>query len=352
MRLPFLDRKAVIGIDIGSHSIKMVEMRIEKDKPAITGAGYVRMDLSLEREGEIQRRLKELLSLVKPSTTRCIADISSSDEMVIMRTMFIPEVSPDMSDEEMIETTRSEVEEQDYLPYPIEKALVSSDLLGRVTSEGEKGVEVFFVAVHKGLPEGRARMMRKLGLRVLAIDVDVLALARLIGMTGIASDKENVAVVDVGDSKTSLFFYLKGRPIFYPHIPIGGRELTEEISRRLDVKWEEAERLKKELKDERVRETLISALMRNQGLIQSLKSRFEYHMADYPPPERVILTGGTSQLPFMEGLLSSELSLPVERIKYMDRLDPGRRVEELKVLTDNQALFAIAAGLALKVMAR
>jgi len=251
----------------------------------------------------------------------------------------------------MIEATRSEVEEQDYLPYPIDKALVSSDLLGRVTMEGEKGIEVFFVAVHKELPEERARMLRKLGLRVLAIDVDSLALARLIGMMRIASDEENVAVADMGASKTSLFFYLRGYPLFYPHIPIGGVKLTEEISRRLNVKWAEAERMKEELNDERVKEALISAMKRPDGLIQSLKSRFEYHMADYPPPQRVILTGGLSQLPFMVELLSSELSLPVERIRYLDRFDLDRRGEGVKEVVDNQALFATAIGLALKVMA-
>jgi type IV pilus assembly protein PilM len=348
MNLLGFGRRSVLGIDIGAHSIKMVEMRVDGEKPLITRAEYVSMDISLEREGEIQRAMKDLIEIAKPRSRKAVTDIPSSDEMVVMRTLFIPDVTSDMSDEEITETTKSEVEEQDYIPYPIDNALISSDLLGETTVNGERGMEIFFVAVHKGLSEERALLLRRFGIQTLAIDVDVLALARLIGNMETLSDEESIAVIDMGASKSSIFFYLQGKPIFYPHIPGGGNELTEEISREFQVEWDEAERMKIELDDPVVEAVLRAAMERPQGLVQALRGCFEYYMADYPAPTKVILTGGTAQSPFMEEFLSSKLELPVERINYLDqfKLDEER---DLKPLEDNQALFATAIGLALKV---
>ncbi|RKY04531.1 hypothetical protein DRP77_03565 [Candidatus Poribacteria bacterium] len=353
--LGFLRRDLILGIDIGDHSIKAVELRVGGERPVIVNAGLIAMDISAEREGEMMRALKELLGAMKPKAKRAITDIPSSDEMVIMRTLFIPEATPEMSEEQIEEATRSEVEQQDYIPYPVDNALISSDLLGEATVDGQKGVEVFFVAVHKELPEARARMLKKLGIQPLAIDVDVLALARLIGWMGIPSE-EDVAVVDIGATKTSVFFYHDGKPIFYPHIPHGGNELTEEIVRELDVEWSEAERMKLELDGEtarevlvgsRVKEAIMRAMERPQGLLQALRNLFEHYTADLPAPQKVILTGGSSQLPFIDDLLLTKLDLPVERVSYLDLFDVDDRCDR-EMIKANQPLFATAVGLALK----
>lgn len=353
--LGFLRRELILGIDIGDHSIKAVEMKVGDERPLIVSAGFIAMDISAEREGEMTRALKELLGAMRPKSKRAVTDIPSSDEMVVMRTLFIPEPLPEMDEGRIEEATRDEVEQQDYIPYPVDDALISSDLLGEATVDGQKGVEIFFVAAPKELPERRARMLKKLGIQTLAIDVDVLALARLIGWMGIASE-EDVAVVDIGASKTSVFFYHEGKPVFYPHIPLGGNELTEEIVRELDVEWEEAERMKLELEGEtargvlvgsRVKEAIVRAMERPQGLLQSLRNLFEHYTADLPPPQRVILTGGSSQLPFMEELLSKSLDLSVERISYLELFDVDEGCKR-EIIKANQPLFATAVGLALK----
>ncbi len=346
--LSLFRRGLILGVDIGGHTIKVVEMRIDGEKPMITNIGFITMDLSAEKESEIERALKELLNFMKPKAKRAITDIPSSDEMVIMRTLFMPELTPDMSDEEISETTKSELEEQDYIPYPIDNALISSDLLGETSLNGERGMEIFFVAAHKELSGNRARILKKFGVQTLAIDVDVLALARLIGRMEIISDDESIAVIDMGASKSSVFFYFQGKPIFYPHIPRGGNDLTEEISREFQVEWDEAERMKIELDNPRVEDVLISTIQKPQGLLHSLRGCLEYYMADYPAPTRVILAGGTAQLPFMEELLSERLGLPSKRIEYLDQFELGDSVA-LKNLKDNQALFATSIGLALKV---
>jgi len=379
--------RSILGLDIGSHSIKLVEVKHTRGGPIITCAKAI----AIAHEGEvtyndISRALRKLLNMSKVRSKYVITALSSAEEQVIMRTIFMPEMTATVSYDAVRAGARFQAEEQSYIPYDIDYAVMNFDIIGEATVDEVEGLEVFFISAHRDLIGSRVQLLREVGLTPIAIDIDILAIARLLGFTEQIQEDNDIAIIDIGASKASVCFYQHGKPYIYPHIPTAGDNLTSELSHRLQISWKKAEEEKKlqgsfknfpqaesikfSLKTEveaslnanangadstglrehtadEVFDILQRALEKNEGLCPLLQSRFEYYEADFPKPTKIITTGGTSQLASLDEFLASRLSIPVERISYLEKIpvDAKGDVSEIK---DNEPLFTTAVGLALK----
>jgi type IV pilus assembly protein PilM len=301
----------------------------------------------------------------------------------------------------------AEAEVQARIPFPADVAVTDCNVLEEKTRGRSRGLEVFFVAVHRDLIDIRFQLLRSVGLIPIAIDVDFLALARLLGFTNQIPDDEDIAIIDIGAFKTSVRFYQHGKLHLYTHVPVAGDILTDEVSQQLKISWEEAEERKKkagcgiptptppeegkEVQNAEVGNSVISepeeqprlrqdvpledpateviqwALEGGQGLYPQLQSRFDFYEADFPDfkPSKIFSAGGTSQLPGLNNFLASRLLIPVENVSYLEspalRAPENRDIPEdrrLRLTVDakgdvseiknNEPLFATAVGLALK----
>ena len=391
------NQDTILGLDIGSHSIKLAEVKHTREGAVITCAKAIQISREQEKDTEyiadiaIADALRELIDKSTLRSKRVVTAVSSAleEQVTILSSFFIPELIPDLPKEDIKTNVMMEAEVQARIPFPADFAVADCNILEETTFEGKKGLEVFFVAVHRDLIDSQFRLLRSVGLIPIAIDVDFLALARLLGFTNQILDHGNVAIIDIGASKTSVGFYQNGKLRLYPHVPVAGDYLTDEVSKQLSVDWEEAEELKKnehpalgaesdnsvsnhgslsavsaqagtEGKEEDISlheeqlstetsEVIQWALDHEPRLCSQLQSRFDYYEADFPnfKPSKILAAGGTSQLPNLDELLTSRFSIPVESVSYLENIpvDAKGDVSEIK---GNEPLFATAVGLALK----
>lgn len=378
--------RSILGLDIGSHSIKLVEINRTRGGPIITCAKAVSMAHEEEAtDAEISKSLRKLLDMSKVRSKRVITAVSSAEELVIMHSIFMPEMTADVSEDALRTGARFEAEEQEYIPYDIDYALMSFDVIGEATVDDEQGLDVFFVSAHRELIKNRIQLLREAGLIPIAIDIDILAIARLLGFAEQIHDDEDIAIIDIGASKTSLCFYQHGKPYPYPPIPTAGDALTSELSQQLQISWKRAEEYKKlkgtfrkpeeknltspfktefavslnsypndedsmeskEYTSDGVFDVIQSALEKNDGLYPQLQSRFEYYEADFTKPSKIIASGGTCQLASLDEFIASRLSISVEKISYLEKI-PVDAKGDVSDIEGNEPLFATAVGLALK----
>lgn len=379
--LGFFDR-SVLGLDIGSHSIKLVELKKTRGEPTLTCAKA----FSIGHETEpTATDLRRVLDISNVSSKRTITALSSAEEQVIMRSIFIPDMTSDVSEDALETGVTFEAEAQDYIPYEIDNAVMNFDVIGEGTLDNsEEGLIVYLVSAPRDLVNRRIQLLRDVGLTPYAIDIDILAIPRLLKFTNQISDDEEVVIIDIGAFKTSLCFYQKGEPYIYPHIKIAGDELTYGLSQQLQLSWEKAEKNKvfntgsknpnqkesssfrtdlgtnldsssndednmesREYTSDEISEVLQRILEKNDGLCSQLQLRFEDYEVNYPKPSKIILSGGTSQLVFLDEFIESRIEIPVERVSYLEKIsvDTDGDVSDIE---DNEPLFATALGLALK----
>ena len=409
-----LRQSSLLGLDIGSHSIKLVEVKRTREGSVITCAKAVPIKREQEDDtGEyvadiaIAEALRTLLSKSKLRSKRVVASVSSAleEQVTILPTFFIPDLVPDIPKEAIKASVMTEAEVQARIPFPADVAVVDCNVLEEATVEGQKGLEVFFIAVHRDVIDSRVQLLRSVGLIPVAIDVDFLALARLLAFTNQIPDDGDIAIIDIGASKTSIGFYLHGKLHIYPHVSVAGDYLTDRVSQQLSLSRGVAEEHKKNIglgaqntefdnsedsePESSLRSPTVGVLLREesssaeiseiiregledlQGLCSQLQSRFDFYEADFPDfkPSKIFSAGGTSQLPGLDKLLASHLSISVEKVGYLEeaaneetqdptlestelinsrtslRLDTKGDVDEIE---GNELLFATAVGLALK----
>ncbi|MFQ6044391.1 MAG: type IV pilus assembly protein PilM [Candidatus Poribacteria bacterium] len=392
----FFWNRSILGLDIGSHSIKLVEVKHTKEGPIITCAKAISMEHEVEDSyTEMRKSLRKLLGTLKVRSKRVVTAVSSAEEQVITHSIFMPDITTDISEDAIRASARIEAEEKDYIPYDMDYALINFDIIGEATVDGEQGLEIFFVSAHRDLIRARIELLRDVGLIPMAVEIDILALARLLGFTDSIDDDSDLAIVDIGASKTSLCFYQRGKPYLYPHIPTGGNALTDELSQRLQISWKRAEEYKKlqgnlnsslgkavinncpeesikfsfagrlgdslnavntgakgsiesiEYTADEIFDVLKGGLERSDGLYTLLRSRLEYYEADFERPSKIIAGGGAIQLASLDEFMTSRLSIPLEKISYLEKI-PVDDKGDVSDINGNEPLFATAVGLALK----
>ena len=379
-------QNSILGLDIGSHSIKLVEIKHTRGGPIITCAKSVLIVHEQEEDTEyiadiaIGDALRELLGKSKLRSKKVVTAIplALEGQVTILDTFFIPNLVPDLPKEAIKTSVMMEAEVQARIPFSADVAVTDCSILEEQTVGGRNGLEVFFVAVHRDLIDSRFQLLSSVGLIPIAIDVDFLAVARLLGFTNQIPDDESIAIIDIGASNTSVGFYQNEKLRIHPHVPVAGDYLTAEVSQQLSISWEEAEERKKnagcrvqdaefgnsvilepeeepsdevpeEQPSDEASEFIHWALEGGQGLYPQLQSRFDFYESEFPDFKlsKIFSAGGTSQLPNLDKFLESRFSIPVENTSYLESI-PVDAKGDVNEIRGNEPLFATAVGLALK----
>jgi type IV pilus assembly protein PilM len=356
----FLRPKPILGLDIGSHSIKLVEIKHTNEGPVIAYAQRVPIPQTendpLIVEDAIRETLQTLVRSDKMRGKRVVTAVPASvEEQVTMRSIFIPDLPIDAPSEIIRTSVEAEFEVQEFCPFPHEEAQIDFHIERETTRDGERGLEVFVAAVHRDLIERYKGLIRDCGLIPVAIDVDFLALARLIVVATELTETEDVAILDIGNSKTAVGFYQHGKLRPYPHVPFGGYHLTSHVAQYLNLDWAEAEGYKHgeggvdtgNPEEAAVWDALEASL--DHELYQQLHGHFDGYLREFPEfrPSKIIISGGTAQIPQLDEFFASRLAIPVDVFHYLNRISVDV-AGDIALLGNNEPLFATAVGLALK----
>ncbi|MEK7188765.1 MAG: type IV pilus assembly protein PilM [Patescibacteria group bacterium] len=334
-----------VGLDIGSKTIKVVELTKDKDKFTLRSAGVVGYTggeveylISDKEFANLSDLIRKLFNDAK-IRPKDIA-LSLPESQVYTRQIKFPL----LTDNEIISAVRWEAEQ--YIPIPLNEAIVQHVVLERRENINPPEVLVLLVAAPRSLVEKYLKIVSGAGLNLVFAETELLALTRSLGQPN-----QTVLIMDFGARSTDIAISKSGSLIFSRSIPTAGEAFTRAVAKALGVGVQQAEEYKKAYglstkQESKVREA-IDPIFRI--VTDEIKKAIQFYTSEEknpsgPPPSSLILSGGTAGLPESIPYLSKVLGLevvignPFAKIS----LDPTT----MKSLIPYAPLYSIAVGLA------
>jgi type IV pilus assembly protein PilM len=242
LSLPSFGKKSVIGLDIGSSSIKAVEIAMKgKDK------GFELRSLGvapMPSEAIVQGAFLNSSAIVESIQEAIQAGRIKSKDVaaaVAGHSVIVKRVSlPAMTREELEDQIQWEAEQ--YIPFDVNEVNLDFQILE--SSEGEGQMDVLLVAAKKDLIDDYVQVITEAGLNPVAVDIASFAVENAYEINYEPEPEGVVALVNIGAQVVNINVVQDGIPAFTRDITTGGNQYTEEIQKALSVSFDEAERLK------------------------------------------------------------------------------------------------------------
>ncbi len=340
------EKKPVVGLDIGSSSIKAVELRSSKHGYELVSFGLEPLAQDTVVDGAImdapqvaagissifeQQRIK----------TKSVATSVSGHSVIVKRVTL-----PAMTEEELYD--RIQAEASQHIPFDIADVNLDYQLLESVDSQ----MDVLLVAVKKDKILNHTNVLAQAGKTPTVVDIDAFALQNCFEVNYDPDPGETVALLNVGASVMNINIVRGGVPLFTRDVSVGGNQYTDALQKELDLSFEDAERLKKGESIAGVAEEQRGTILRSVSdiLILEIQKTFDFFRATASGEniQRIYVAGGSARVPGLVDLLREEFAMPVEELYPFRKIviNPGRHSEEQ--IRDLAPRLAIAVGLALR----
>ena len=328
--------KNKIGLDIGSSSVKILEISRQGASPSIVSIGMKKVTGSARQD--LVDAIKSLVEETKPRTTE--ANISVSGASVSVRFVTMPK----MRDEELKSAIRFEAEK--YIPFAIKDCIVDYQILRK--NDKDNKVDVVLVAVKKDLVLDRISLIEECGLSVGVIDVDTFAVVNAYLENFPQEDPDKtVALLNIGSRFTNVGIVRGGSVRFVRDIAIGGYDFDQALAAAFNIDVKGIEEIKITPRD-RMAEVMTYTRSIAGSLLDEVRLSFSYYENQSGQGiNEICICGGSANL---AGLgLSFEEAFEAQP----HFLNPLRFLEKAKDLDSEfiereKASFAVAAGLALR----
>ncbi|TLM77993.1 pilus assembly protein PilM [Microbulbifer harenosus] len=351
--LPFLNKgpKAMLGLDISSTSVKLLELSRSGDKYRVESYATEPLppnavvDKNINDVGAIAEAIRKV---VRRSKTRLRqAAVAVSGSAVITKTLEMP---ADLSDDAL--EAQIALEADQYIPYPLDEVNLDFEVQGP-SERGEGQVEVLLAACRSENVEQRVSALTQAELQPGVVDVEAYAIERaytLMENQFPAQEQLVVAVVDIGATMSALSVMVDGRIVYTREQLFGGRQLTDEIQRRYGLSSEEAALAKRQggsgLPDDYYPEVLEP--FRDAVVQQVTRSlQFFYSSTSYSDVDYILLGGGVAAMDGLAELVGQKLNKPTLVANPFRDMSVASRVNRQSLAGEAPSLM-IAAGLAMR----
>ena len=339
----------IVGLDIVTSALRAVELVIEEGRPPVLEAfGQVGLPLGVIVDGEIRDRAEVAAAIRRLwrkggfKTNRVRLGVAGL--RAITREIELPPVPPEEVDAAV------SLQAEDIVPFPIERASVSSAVISRTEDgEGLPLIRVLVAAAHRDLIDGVVAAVEEAGLEPEAIDLDTAALSRAFTLSEGSSEPE--AVVSVGAGLTMVVVHDGGTLQFVRTIDMGGDTITRAIASTLDLPIADAENVKRRLAEPGIHD--VTAVSTTSDIVQQLADevrdslRFYTTLPGRTRPVRVLLTGGAARTAGLLEQLQATIDVPVLEASPLSFVDTSRiEVSYDEAESINQTI-AVPLGLAL-----
>src|ERR1039457_344192 len=237
----FSKKKEVIGIDIGSSSIKLVQLKDLKGSYQLLNAGIVPLppeaivDNTIMDSSSIVEAIKNLVSSLGIKTKDVACSISGNS--VIIRKISLPAMPP----EELEDQITWEAEQ--YIPFDINDVNMDFQILSPDSIDPSKMV-VLLVASKRDIINDYVALFNEAGMILSVVDVDSFAVQNAFEMNHDANTEDVLALVNIGASVMNINVIKDGISLFTRDVQMGGNLYTEEIQKQLGVSGPDAESMK------------------------------------------------------------------------------------------------------------
>jgi len=358
--MPIPQKSQLVGLDIGSHTIKLAEIDDNKRGMFLRNFGALRLPQDAIVEGSIKEMeivsnaIKTLFRNLKIKNKNVTTSISGYS-------VIVKKISIGKRQESELETTIQDEAEQ-YIPFDINDVNldyeVLSDIRGGTRSAKEEGEEenaglmdVMLVAAKKDIVEDYVSLLHLTGLNPAVLDVDAFALQNAFEVS--AGDISGCyAIVNVGAEELGINAIKDGISIFTRDSSYGGYQINEAIMSKFELSYEEAEKIKlggaKVDKGREDLEEIFTSVV--SGWVNEIKRALDFLATTYPDEriEKIFVSGGSCRIPGFLKLLELETDSHVEELNPFANLQINEKMFDPRYLSYMAPQACVAIGLALR----
>jgi type IV pilus assembly protein PilM len=332
--------KQLVGLDIGSSSIKAVELRSTKAGYELVSFGMEPLAQDTVVDGaimdapQVANAISKIFDAEKIKTKNVATSVSGHS--VIVKRVPLPL----MTEEELYDRIPSEASQ--HIPFDIADVNLSYQLLESMDAQ----MDVLLVAVKKDKILNHTNVLAQAGKTPVVVDIDAFGLQNCFEMNYEPDAGQTVALLNIGASVMNINIVRGGIPLFTRD------QFTDALQKELDLSYEDAERLKKgetlpSVTDEQKQQILRSV---SDILTLEIQKTFDFFRATASGEniQRIVVAGGTARVPGLVDLLREEFAMPVEELNPFRRVlvNPGKHSDD--TIREMAPRLAIAVGLALR----
>ncbi len=346
--------QALLGVDIGTTGVKVVELAPDAGRVRLVTYGYADVPfgadtspISIDEPRKLAQVLRGIIKESGMKATKAVASLPA--QSVFHAIISIP------APKSLKEDIRPIVESQagKLLPLPVSEMIIDSHIIDKdfLPKEGETGVKTVRVqvtAAPKTLVEKYLAVFALAKIELISLETEVFALMRSL----IGKDNAKTMIVDIGGERTNIVIAERGVPYLTRGIKSGGGAVTQALSSAMSLGLPEAEATKKDLvlaTGAAMPPAILSAI---KPLLHEVKYALDMNLqesAQAPKPvDKVIVTGGSASLAGIDAAMTGTLNMNV----YVG--DPWARIatppESRGVLDEVGSRLAVAIGLAMRVI--
>lgn len=342
----FAKKKDLIGIDIGSTSIKLVKLKGAGNSHELEYIGIVPLpsevivDNTLMNSSAVVDGLKDVFKQLGIKNLKDVAS-SVSGNSVIIRKISLPAMSAEALEEEI------QWEAEQYIPFDINDVNIDFQMLEPDENDPSK-MFVLLVASKKDIVNDYLSVFAEAGLKLVLVDVDVFAVQNAFELNYDLDAEEVYALVNIGANMMNLNVVKNGVSLFVRDVQMGGEIYTEEIQKKMGYSSEDAEKMKVSATASAAPELLETISRVNDTLSMEIRRSLDFYNSNAIEGRitKVLLSGGGCKTVGLAEAVGNKLNLPVEVINPFSRIKYDAKKFEKEFLDEVAPFMTVAVGLA------
>jgi type IV pilus assembly protein PilM len=340
--------KGLVGLDLGSSAVKLVELRQRKGEYHLDRLGVEPLSPEAIVDGSIMDSslvvdaIHKLNDETRVKTQQYATSLSGHS--VIIKKIQVPA----MNEDELGESIQWEAEQ--YIPFDINDVRLDYVVLG--DGAGRDTMEVLLVAVKRDKVNDYTSVISQTGKSPVLVDVDAFAIQNAYEINYDLDPLKTLALVNMGAAVTNINVIARGATVFWRDISFGGNQYTEALQRELNLSFDQAEAVKRgetggRFSQADVRQVLDDVSVEMAG---EIRKTFDFYTttSSEGAVDELVLSGGCALTPGLEQVLRDRFQVPVERMDPLRRIRYRESDFNAEWLQTISPMLSVAVGLAVR----
>jgi type IV pilus assembly protein PilM len=345
-------KKNALGLDIGSSSVKLVQLRETKKGIDLVHFSMAPLppqaivDGALMQSSAIVEVVREMVGNLKLKTKEVAVSISGHS--VIIKKIGLPAMTQDELDESI------KWEAEQYIPFDVNDVYLDYQILQSRPEQGQ--MDVLLVAAKKEIVDEYAGVVRDAGLEPVVVDVDCFTIQNTFETCYSCPPGEAVVLIDIGAATININIISNGITTFTRDISMGGNQYTEELRKRLKASYEEAEAYKlggrEGVDADSVVPREVERIMASvsETIASELHRSLDFYLATSSEGRvsRIYLSGGTANVSSLAPTIANRVGVEVELLDPFKAVTVDPKRFNLDFINRVRPAAAVAVGLGLR----
>ncbi len=340
--------KKVLGLDIGSGSIKLAELSASGNSYTLENFGMAPTPNNSIAGGEIldtvslSQAVRAILDEIKSKRSNVVTGIWGT--AVIIKKISLPKMEVNLVAEQI------KWEAEQYIPFDINEINLDYHIFSRPNPNPEI-MDVLLVAAKKDFIFKFAEVVESADRHCVILDVEAFALANCFFQNYGNAGDQVATILNIGSSFSNFVVIQSGEVLFCRDVPVGGASYTNEISRNMGVSYEEAEALKVSAANGQETPPEVQSILTatHDGVAEEIRRTFDFYTAtgSEAAVQKVFICGGGSRIPGLSEGLGNSLQLPVEVLNAFAQIKYAKKFTSEYIAQINP-IAAVSMGLAMR----